>query len=98
MRIRYTIWKEQFVEKLEDKHGVSVDEVEQCLCSNPFVRKVSKGRRRGEDVYAAYGRTEVGRCLIVIFVAKKPGGAMPISGRDMTDAERRYYEKQTKQR
>lgn len=60
----------------------------------PF-RKAAKGRVRGEDVYAAYGRTEAGRHVIVFFVFKKPDSALPISARDMSRSERRHYDKKT---
>jgi uncharacterized DUF497 family protein len=51
------IWKDRFVEKLADKHGVSVAEAEEVLDAKPHIRKVRKGRVRGENVYAAFGQT-----------------------------------------
>ncbi len=56
MFLKQIIWKPQFVEKLAVKHGVSVTEVEDVLNANPFIRKVGKGRVKGENVYAAYGK------------------------------------------
>ena len=50
MKITAIIWKERFVEKLSAKHGVSVTEAEEVLLSNPIVRRMRKGRVRGEDV------------------------------------------------
>jgi uncharacterized DUF497 family protein len=49
---------------------------------------------KGENLYAAYGQTGAGRYLIVFFVLKNQTSALPISARDMTHAERKYYEKQ----
>jgi uncharacterized DUF497 family protein len=49
---------------------------------------------KGEDLYAAYGQTSGGRHLIVFFIRKEQTAALPISARDMTDSERRYYERQ----
>ena len=96
MKLYEIIWKEQFVEKLTIKHGVITDEVEQVLFSIPFIRKAKKGQVKGEDVYAAYGQTDVGRYLIVFFIYKSQiSAALPISARDMTESERRYYERQT---
>lgn len=43
MLITQIIWKEQFVEKLAQKHGVSVEEAEDVLRSQPLIRKVGKG-------------------------------------------------------
>lgn len=91
--IRRIIWKDQFVEKLERKHRVSVNEVEEVLGANPHIRKVGKGRITGEDVYAALGQTSVGRYLIVFYIRKISGAVLPISARDMNDAERKYYER-----
>jgi uncharacterized DUF497 family protein len=93
MRIQWTIWKEQFIEKLRWKHGVCPAEVEEVLRSRAHFRKAERGHVAGEDVYAAYGRTDAGRYLVVFFIFKQPDGALPISGRDMTQAERRYYGK-----
>jgi uncharacterized DUF497 family protein len=93
MRLHEIIWKDSVVDKLEAKHGVLTEEVEHVLFSGPHVRRVQKGRVRGEDLYAAYGRTDGGRLLIVFFI-RKQFAALPISAREMTDAERRYYERQ----
>lgn len=57
MIIREIIWKEQFVKKLETKHGVSVEEAEEVLYSKPHLRMAGKGNVKGEDLYAAYGQT-----------------------------------------
>ena len=91
MRITDIIWKEAVVEKLTAKHGVSPAEVEQVLLSRPVVRRVMKGHVRGEDVYAAMAQIAGGRYLIVFFIDKKRGIALPISARDMDPAERKYY-------
>ena len=37
-RLNFVIWKERFAEKIEQKHRVSMDEVEEALFSNPHVR------------------------------------------------------------
>lgn len=94
MVIRKIIWKDQFVDKLERKHGVSVVEAEEVLDARPHIRKVSKGRVRDEDVYAGFGQTAGGRYLIVFYIRKVSGAILPISARDMDDAERKYYERQ----
>ncbi len=95
MQLYEVIWKEQFVEKLAIKHGVTTNEVEEILFSRPHVRKAQKGRIKGEDLYVAYGQTNAGRYLIVFFIRKNKTSALPISARDMTQSERRYYEQQT---
>jgi uncharacterized protein len=96
LKIYEVIWKERFVEKLADKHDVFVEEVEEILFSSPHVRRAEKGRVKGENMYAAYGQTEAGRYLVVFFIRKHRSAALPISARDMTPAERRYYNAQKK--
>ena len=98
MHIYEVIWKDQFVNKIESKHKVTTDEVEQVLFRTPHVRRAEKGRVKGEDLYVAYGRTEANRYLVVFFVHKRQVAALPISARDMTQAERRYYERQKEAR
>jgi uncharacterized DUF497 family protein len=94
MKIRWTIWKDQFIEKIQLKHGVSVEEVEDVLTAKAHFRKAKKGRVRGEDIYAAFGQTTEGRYLVVFFIFKKPYSALPVSARDMSQSEKKYYEKQ----
>lgn len=94
MQLYEVIWKEVFAEKIESKHAVSMDEVEQILFGNSIFRRVEKGRIRGEDLYIAYGQTMAGRYLVVFFVWKRRTAALPVSARNMTAAERRYYEHQ----
>lgn len=98
MKIHKTIWKEQFVDKIESKHQVSVEEVEQVLFGEPHVRREKGGKVKGEDLYTAYGTTDAGRYLIIFFIHKPPHAALPISARNMTEAEERYYDNQKKGR
>jgi len=49
------------------------------------------GDYAGEDVYAAFGRTQAGRYLTVFFIYKSNCKAIPISARKMTERERRSY-------
>ncbi len=93
MRITDILWKEAIVEKLTIKHGVSVAEAEEVLLSARLVRRMVRGNVRGEDVYAALAQSGSGRYLIVFFIDKKGGMALPISARDMSPAERKYYAK-----
>ena len=94
MELLEVIWKDQFVEKIETKHRVRTEEVEEILFGSPHIRRSRKGHIRGEDVYTAYGQTIGGRYLIVLFIRKERSAALPISARDMTDSERTYYERQ----
>jgi len=93
VRIERLLWLDEIVEKLEKKHRVNQDEVREVLEGKANFRFVEKGNRPGENVYAAMGRTQSGRYLIIFFVFKKRGDALVLSARDMTHAERKRYEK-----
>lgn len=94
MKLNEVIWKDYFVDKIEAKHVVNSYEVEEVLFGTPHIRRAQKGRIKGEDLYAAYGQSDAGRYLIVFFIRKERNAALPISARDMTDSEEKYYAKQ----
>lgn len=56
-------------------------------------RRIERGKVRGEDLYTALGQTDAGRHLIVFFIHKTSGEALIISARDMTQKDRRQYER-----
>ena len=94
MRIEALIWLEAIVDKLEIKHHVSIDEVEDVLTSQPRFRLVERGHRAGENVYAAFGRTQAGRRLLVFFIYKPhTHEALVLSAREPSQRERKLYEK-----
>ena len=89
MRIEGLVWLDAVVEKLAVKHRVSVDEVEQVFLNGPRYRYIERGHRRGDDVYAAKGRTDRGRNLIVFFVHKRlTRDALILSARSPSRRER----------
>ena len=94
MRIQDVIWHEEFVAKIADKHGIMTDEVEHVLFSSPHVRWAEKGRVKGEHLYVAYGQTPAGRYLVVFFIRKRGSAVLPITAREMTRAEQRYFHAQ----
>ena len=55
VRISGFIWLRNIVEKVEAKHGVSPDEVEEVFLASPQFRRLEKGKIGGEDVYGVYG-------------------------------------------
>jgi uncharacterized protein len=93
MRIVECLWKERFIEKLERKHNVSTNEVEEVFRNAPHFAFVAKGHVVGESVYWALGQTDSGRYLTIFFIHKRGGKALPISARDMNAEERKRYEK-----
>jgi len=95
LRIDGIIWLEAVIEKLANRHGVTTDDVEDVLAAEPRVRFIERGHRRGENVYAAFGRTGGGRRLLVFFVYKpRTHEALILSAREPSRRERRLYEKE----
>jgi len=87
------IWIEEILDKLLRKHGVREEEVVEVFEGKPKFQFVEKGHREDEHVYSAMGQTDAGRYVIVFFVHKSDGRALPVSARDMTVAERKRYER-----
>ncbi|MCI5122164.1 MAG: BrnT family toxin [Candidatus Electrothrix sp. AUS4] len=67
--------------------------MEEVFSNKPRIRKAQKGRVQGEDLYYAYGRTDGGWYVFVVFIYKRTREALTISARDMDRKERKYYGK-----
>ncbi len=93
MKITGIIWLRSIVDKLDWKHNVMTDEVEEVFDDAPRYRFIELGDVDGEDMYAVLGQTTAGRYLIVFFIRKPTGKALIISARDMTKRERKHYGK-----
>lgn len=93
MLVLEIIWLPQVIDKLEWKHNVVPEEVEEVIFDKPKFRKVQKGHIPGENLYAALGKTNAGRYLIVFFIYKLTREALILSARDMEDSERKNYER-----
>lgn len=91
MEITDLIWLDAIVDKIETKHRVTTMEVEEVLSGRPKIKRMQRGRLRGEDVYRALGQTIAGRYLTVFFIHKQTGTALILSARDMDQKERRSY-------
>jgi uncharacterized DUF497 family protein len=78
MIIEEIIWLQKIVDKLETKHRISQEEVEQVFVNNPQYRFLEKGKIEDEHVYSAYGQTDVGRYVTVIFILKFKNCALVI--------------------
>lgn len=92
MRINRLIWLDQYLIKIEVKHGVYQNEVREVLFSQPRIRRMGKGKsQKDEHLYVAYGQTESGRYLTIFFIYKVGNEALIISARDMDDKERKQY-------
>ncbi len=93
MKIIGFIWLEDIVEKLEVKHNVSPEEVEEVFLNKPKIKRMNRGYFRGEDVYRALGQTKAGRYLVVFFIHKLTKEALILSSRNMDKKERKQYAK-----
>ncbi len=91
MEISRIIWLEDIVEKLRWKHNVEEIEVIEVFENKPKFQRKEKGFKPGEDVYAAFGRSDTGRLLSVFFIYTKDQRAIIVSARDMTQKERKKY-------
>jgi uncharacterized DUF497 family protein len=86
-RIEGFIWLDWVVDKLIEKHGVEADEVESAFFNRPY-----KLRRASSGKYVFYSQSDAGRYLFVVFAWEKREVRV-ISARDMTEAERRFFER-----
>ena len=91
MQLKEIVWYRKFVDKIEKKHNVSIEEVEEALFNKPVFRKVHRGKIKGEDAYIAYSRTFEGRYLFIVLIYKLNNTAIVVTARDMSPRERRYY-------
>ena len=93
MKIEQLIWLEEIIDKLYRKHHVSINEVEEVFLNRPKILYQEKGKRKNEDVYCALGVTNEGRNITVFFIYKSKGKALILSARDMSQKERKRYER-----
>lgn len=93
MKITGFIWLDEIIDKIESKHNVTQAEVEEVFAGSPKIKRMLRGRFRGEDVYRALGQTQAGRYLTVFFIQKITGEALILSARDMDKKEKKNYGK-----
>ena len=94
MHINRVVIRDEYAEKIWRKHQVDEDEIRDILLDRTSsFRRLEKGRVAGEDLFGAYGQTEVGRYLSIFFIYKLNQDAFVISARDMDRKERKRYAK-----
>jgi len=86
MKVEDVLWDFRNIEHIA-RHKVTPGEVEEVLFENK-----PHFRRHGE-IYYAFGCTQSGRYLFIVFRLIAPKKARIITARDMTIRERRYYRK-----
>ena len=79
MKITECMWLDEFVDKIIRKHHVLPEEVEDIFSRDPLIRRLESGQVKGEDLFIAFGTTNPGCYLTVLFVRKKDKRALVIT-------------------
>ncbi len=86
LRIESLEIDDHILDKIESKHGVSFEEVEEaCLSEARHVR------RSREGLYKLFSQTTAGRYILVVMVNLGRGSWKVVTAREMTDSEKRLY-------
>ena len=75
-------WDENNIEHIAN-YGVEPYEAEEVIDDSPLILRASKDR------YSAYGQTDSGRYLLVVFALKPDERIRVITARDLTAAEKK---------
>jgi len=85
MKIHSFEWDEANINHIEERHGIIPEEAEEVFFNHPLFRKTHSGR------FIAYGQTDEGKYLFVVFLYKPNAVVRVITARNMDSRERRYY-------
>lgn len=80
-------WDDHNIEHIAD-HGVEPYEAEEVIANQPRLKRVGDGK------YLAYGQTDAGRYLLVVFAPKSEQRIGVVTSRDMTQTEKRAFRRQ----
>lgn len=83
-------WDKGNINKNLIRHKVENWECEQIFFNSPILLLEDQGHSNTEKRWAAFGKTEAGRLLVVIFTIRSDLIRV-ISARDMNKKERIYY-------
>ena len=90
LRIESLEIDDHILDKIESKHGVTFEEVEEsCLSERRHVRRSKEG------LYKLFSQTPAGRYVLVVLVDQGKGCWKVVTAREMTDGEKRLYNKAT---
>ena len=79
---------DHILDKIESKHRITFEEVEQACQADTWHIRRSK-----EGLYKLFSQTEGGRYILVALVNLGKGNWKVATAREMTDSERRLYSK-----
>jgi hypothetical protein len=82
LRIESLEIDDHVLDKIEAKHGVTFDEVEEACVFD---------RRGREGLYKVFSQTDAGRSLLVVLANLGGGNWRVVTAREMTTNERRLY-------
>jgi uncharacterized DUF497 family protein len=81
---------DHILDKIEAKHGINFNEVEEaCLSEKRHVRRSKEG------LYKLFSRTASGRPVLVVLVNLGRGSWKLVTAREMTKSERHLYNRAT---
>ena len=90
LRIESLEIDDHILDKIESKHGITFQEVEEaCISEKRHVR------RSREGLYKIFSQTAAGRYILMVLVNLGRGCWKIVTARGMTDSERRLYGKAT---
>ena len=84
-------WDRGNIDKNLKRHNVTNWQCEQVFFNEPLIILGDPIHSVAEQRYAAFGRTDQGRLLVVIFT-RRGRSLRVISARDMNRRERKFYE------
>ena len=88
LRIECLEIDDRILDKIETKHGVTFEEVEECCLSEARHVRRSRG-----GLYKIFGVTAGGRRVLAVLVDLGSGVWRVATAREMSGSERRLYEK-----
>jgi uncharacterized DUF497 family protein len=91
MKIERISWDQETVDHIF-KHSVTPEEVEQVLFNELDAPLMMRGR---EGRYLAYGRTNGGRFLFIVWI-NRYRRTIIITARNMSNKERQFYKRMKK--
>ncbi len=77
-------WDDDNIEHIAD-HGVEPYEAEEVITNKPRLKRI------GDDKYFAYGQTDSGRYLLVVYAPKARRCIRIVTARDMTPTEKKAF-------
>jgi uncharacterized DUF497 family protein len=89
LRIESLEIDDHILDKIESRHGVTFDEIEQaCQSDTRHIRRSKAG------LYKLFSQTEGGRYILTVLLNLGKGNWKVATSREMTDSERRLYKKE----